>query len=234
MKFKFKTKNFMKDFAFKEIRYFFNKDPIFLDEETLLLEKNITCEEFFNFYYYSRSFERVYLQDEDLTEFDLTIREYKINKNSMTIHPFLSVALYYYLGLDKEKEITIIDPSAYLGDVLLEIVGFDSPYFMKNRFKLPIRKALDCESILPKERLDRKIVAHAIVQESREFKLIKENISYLAKKLRVSQFDFSWLDVKFKEDDFDYGVSQIPYFSDEEELESYLENFFFYDAIYMC
>ncbi len=233
MKYIFKTKDFLEIYANREIKKFFGKDAKKLSSGLLEYEGEIKKEDFYNFFYFSRCFESVFIDDFDLIGLNMFEREFKLNLGENSIDSSLAVYLYYVLDLDKIKEFKIIDPSAFLGDIILEIIGFNRAYFVKKRNNLPFNSYFKVDPILPKINSKNLILASAVVSDNLEFKKLRENLSYLGEKLRLSKYDFSWLDVKFKGASFDYGVSFIPFFDSNDEMEAYLKDFF-YMMTFIC
>jgi 23S rRNA G2445 N2-methylase RlmL len=162
----------------------------------------------------------------DLTNFELTKREYKLNVNSTTINTLIPIYAFYKLELQKKKEIRIIDPISNLGDIIIEASIFHplNPLHVTKRHQIPISKIFSHIPNLPKEKeLKGKFVS--IVQNNKIFKQQRENINFAKSKIKLSQYELDWLDVKFKNSDFDYTITQIPPGADKKMLED-----FFYQA----
>lgn len=169
----------------------------------------------------------------DLIGFNLSKKDYKLNTNSNTINSLIPTYCFYKLGLDKLKSpITIMDPCASLGDMIIESSLFKSPVNIKKRHQIVIYKLFGIYTNIPKTKDDKNKYI-AIVQNNKIFKQLKENISFATAKVKVSQFEFDWLDVKYKKDEIDYIITQFPQIKDKQEFEDFQKEFF-YQAEFIC
>jgi 23S rRNA G2445 N2-methylase RlmL len=164
----------------------------------------------------------------DLLGFDLSKRDFKLNVNHNTINSLLGVYCLYLLGIDCEKKFSIIDPASGLGDLIIEASMFNmrKPFNVKKRSHVSIFRIFGVSSKMPALVEDKnKFVA--IVQNNKNFKLLKENISYCGAKVKISQYELDWLDVKFRDSEIDYLIMQVPMIHEKGEYDKFLEDFFY-------
>lgn len=193
--------------------------------------------------YYSRLIKKVFLLDEtgeeiDLFDFDLNKREYKINKETkgIILDPILVNYCLYLLEINNivTQNWSIIDPISSLGDIIIESSIFNPRCALnvRKRLKLPLTKIFQEVPKIPSKVIDKNKYI-GIVQDNTTFKKLKENISYLDTKIKMSQYELDWLDVKFKKEAINYVFS---YFGEFDEKQEFLEfqKKYFYQAEFIC
>lgn len=226
------TQEFIKEFAKQEIKEY-TKNEIKEKENTLKIQFNEEKEmiEFcYNIIYYSRTIENIYLiknnKQINLTNFNLTKRSYKLNKDNSELNSIIINYVLKLLNIDKRTELSIIDPIANLGDIIIETSLFSprKPLNVKHRHELPIYKEFK-KSIMPKNNQDKNKYI-GVVKDNKEFKLIKENITYSGQKIKLSLFELDWLDVKFKKKSIDYVFSYFNKLNDELQKEFFYQSEF--------
>ncbi len=166
----------------------------------------------------------------DLVGFDLMKRDYMLNKSDSCVDLRAIIFGLYGLELDrKKKSISIIDPYANLGEVILESSIFNPKLAlnMKKRFDFNVCKIFNFTPSMPKEQKGAVSNFTAIVLDNIKFKQLKENIAFSSQKVKISQFDFTWLDVKFQKDEFDFVITSFPKFKDEKEAKDFCDKFFY-------
>ncbi|MDA3855865.1 MAG: hypothetical protein PF569_06385 [Candidatus Woesearchaeota archaeon] len=226
------TQEFIKELAKQEINEYTNnkinqEENIFKVE---FKEEKDMIEFCYNIIYYSRTVEKIFLIKDkekiDLTNFNLTKRDYKLNKSKYKLSPLIVNYALYLLNINKEKELSIIDPIANIGDIIIETSLFypRKALNVKHRHELPIYKELR-KSIIPKSTIDKNKYI-GVLQENKEFKLIKENITYSGQKIKLSQYELDWLDVKFKSKSIDYVFSFFNKLNDEMQREFFYQSEF--------
>jgi len=237
-----KTYSFVENF----LKYDLKRDDIKkIDENSfqINIKDESELQEFMtHLLYFSRLVKRVLLKKDDelidMFDFDLSVRDYKLNKSKEDLNPILINYCLYQLGLDEEdEEYSIIDPIANKGEVIIETEIFASkkPLNLQKRLKIPYVKQFKTFPSLPNKQTTKNKVL-AFVQDNLDFKELKENINFANSKIRVSKYELDWLDVKFKEAEVDFSISQIPALEDEkfndliEEL-LYMSAFVISDAI---
>lgn len=225
-----KTRSFLLPYAKEEIKRILKIDPKEKDKNLLeitIKDKNELAKSFYSLFYFSRTIESISL-DDNLFADDLFRREHKLNTNPESLPAELCIFLFYYMGIEKEKKISALDPMANLGDLIIELSLFvnKAPLNLKKRYKNRFSELLGVKGELPRKE-EPKSTFTGIVQDNRDFKLFKENLAYSSQKIKMSQFDFSWLDVKFQKGEFDYIVTYLP---SQEELQDQL----LYQAEHIC
>ncbi len=162
----------------------------------------------------------------DLADIKLTKRHYKANSSFSSLNAIIPNYLFHLLELSKQKEISVLDPNANLGEVIIEASLLNKPTHIKQRQSLPILKLFNQRipiPLIPKTK-DKLI---AVVQDNKTFKMLRENINLSGQKIKISQYDFDWLDVKFHKGDIDYVITQFPNIKDEQEYEQFQKDFFY-------
>lgn len=171
-------------------------------------------------YFNSNFFVGVFLLDGkkkvDMVGFDLSKRDYKLNGEEVSS---LVVNMLIENLEIKEKKFSFIDPIARKGDVLIEVLEnlCNSNKHFKQRFEIPFVEKFGDLS-LPKK-IEKNIKVQGVVQDSLDFKYLKENVSYSSKKVKISEYELDWLDVKFREGEFDYLIT---FLEDEDLVEDLL------------
>lgn len=229
---KLQTQTFIEELAKQEIQQY-TQNKIIKKEDGLIIEfkeEQEMLEFCYNIIYYSRTIERIYLTKDnkklDLTGFNLTKRDYKLNKSQYDLNPLIVNYALTLLNINKEKELSIIDPIANIGDIMIEASLFypRKALNVKHRHELPIYQELK-KSIIPKNIIDKNKYI-GVVQDNKKFKLIKENITYSGQKIKLSQYELDWLDVKFKNKSIDYVFSYFHRLDDETQREFFYQSEF--------
>jgi len=189
----------------------------------------------------------------DLINRDLTKRDYKINVNSLTLNSLIPNFCFYLLELhkitkttkidkidkrdNKEIKLNILDPLANLGEIIIEASLFNPRKDMKHKDKhnftyLKLLSKFNLEKNKIENKVKDRNKYYAVVQNNKNFKKLKENLSYIGTKVNLSLYELDWLDVKFDERSIDYIITQLPFYKlEKKDLE--LQKLLFYQLDYI-
>ncbi len=162
-----------------------------------------------------------------LNEYNLTKRDYMINKQDKELNSILINYLFYLMELDKnqEQKFSVIDPLCNTGKLIIECSFFnkDMAINVRNRLNFPVFKLFGhiCENIVLKNHNN----YTGIVNDNQDFKCFRENVNFTNQKIKISKYDLDWLDVKFKKGDLDYCISYLKSDLDKKKVKE-----FFYQA----
>lgn len=170
----------------------------------------------------------------DLVGFNLTKRDYKLNKNSSMISSLIVLFCLEKLSLRKFENILICDCFANMGDVIIESSLYLNNFniFYNKRYCIVLYKLFEDKYFdflksykLIESKNNFKFLG--IVQNNKIFKQLRENINFFASKIKISQFDISWFDVKFKSEQVDFLITQFEFFKDKDDFENFQKEFFY-------
>ncbi len=175
----------------------------------------------------------------DLFGRDLLKRKYKINVNSNSINSIVPNYCFYLFGLDNlKKSVKMLVLNANMGDIAIEAGIFNKrvPLNIKERVNCCISKISNLPIDIPKSNFlkDKSLIdVTAVVDLSKVYMLLKENMAYAGVKFKLSKFELDWIDVKYKEGQFDYVFCYLPLFHEKVEEDDYMKEFF-YQVEYVC
>ncbi len=224
------TKDFMLEFAFDEIFKLTKIKPKKKSSTELEIEFNEKKinEVFSSLYYYSRCIEHIVLENEDLVGFELSQRDWRIHDEKNSLPSLIAIYLYKKV-IGNSKKFAMIDMVANFGELIIEYSSLGEPMHIQKRFKLPFCKKFSSISIPKSVKNENKFIG--VVQNSREFRRVKENLAYTKVKPKISQYNLDWVDVKFDEKSVDYALSYLK-FENQEQFES-LQKEFIYQSSYI-
>ena len=233
LNFKINFDNYLiKNNNLKYINYLKDKLVLNIQNINLNLSENLDN---FDFNFLVMKLKKEYYFVLDLIGFNLTSRDYKLNKINTELNPLIINFLFNLMQINnKNLNYSIIDPIANYGDLIIEcsIFNLNIPIHIKKRHILPIKKIFNFIPKIPKF-IKSKNKYIAIVQDNITFKKINENIIYSKQKIKLSQYEIDWLDIKFEESQIDYVISNFKMFDNQDLFEKF-QQIFFYQCEFIC
>jgi putative N6-adenine-specific DNA methylase len=180
----------------------------------------------------------------DVTQMDLSKRQYKIFNSPTSLKGTTAYALSRFAGVS--KDIVILDPHCKDGTVIIEtalfLSGFPVRYYDKEKFvfdRMNPFKKLNIDKIF--EREDKKVKEienlHASDELQKEVVACQKNskVAGVNKFIHFTRVEFDWLDIKFKQAMIDLFVSNFVWPTrkvSEKDIRKKVKEFF-YQANYL-
>ena len=200
-----------------------------VDEDFLKKNKNLKVDlknyEFI--FLYEKFFDKDFLML-DLTNTNLSFREYKVNKIPyLSINSILVNYFFYECGIDKENTIKLLDFNSNLGDIIIEANSFLQKEKFNFKYNYPFLKIFNIEiKFLEETKKKSKDLIVGNVFDFQTFKKLKENISYSKQKIKICKFSLDFFDIKFKKNQFDYNISFLRK-NKNKEMKSFFDEVFY-------